>query len=233
MFKTELHIHTSPVSKCARTSPEDMVEDFIENGYSTIVITNHFSPTLTDIILKKQTTHEQTVEFFLSDYERAKKAANGRLNVLLGMEYRNRHNLNDYLVYGIDEEFLYQAKGCLEMDIKEASALFHEKGALIYQAHPFRDTMTVTSPKYLDGIEGGNFCTTHDSRNDIAMVWAEKFNMNTVYGSDYHSKAYMRGAGILTDFEIKDNNRLLEVLRTMNFDAVDNGTVVFEGRKNK
>ena len=70
--------------------------------------------------------------------------------------------------------------------IKELYPFFHENGALIFQAHPFRDTMTVTSPKFLDGIEAGNFCTTHDSRNDIAAAWAKKFGMLTVYGSDYH-----------------------------------------------
>lgn len=233
MFKTELHIHTSPVSNCAHVSPEEMIEDHVKNGYSTIVITNHFSPALTDVILKKQASHTQAVDFFLSDYRRAKKAANGRINVLLGMEYRNRHNSNDYLVYGIDEKFLYGIEGCLEMKIKEASALFREKGALIYQAHPFRDSMTITNPKYLDGIEGGNFCTTHDSRNDIARAWAEKFSMNMVFGSDYHSTAYMRNSGIITETEIKTNAQLIEVLQAMNFTAVDNGQTVYEGRKNK
>ena len=119
MFKTELHIHTFPASNCAKTCPEDMVENFIENGYSTIVITNHFSPTLFNVVAKGK-SYEQAVDLFLSDYHRAQKQADGRLNVLLGMEFRNIHNDNDYLVYGIDEKMLYLSEGILNMKIKNA-----------------------------------------------------------------------------------------------------------------
>lgn len=229
MFKTELHIHTAPVSNCAKTSAEAMVEDYAKNGYSTIVITNHFSPTLFKHVLKG-TDHKAAVDLFLTDYHRAQDAARGRMNVLLGMEYRNVYNMNDYLVYGVTEKFLYDAEGILNLTIKEASQFMRENGMLVYQAHPFRNTMEIVKPDYLDGIEGGNFCTTHDSRNDIARIWADKFSMNMVFGSDYHSEKYMRGAGILTDREIKTNAELLEILKTMNFDAVDNGVTVFEGR---
>ena len=40
-FKTDLHIHTSDVSKCAHISTDEVVEFYIKKGYSTIVITNH------------------------------------------------------------------------------------------------------------------------------------------------------------------------------------------------
>ncbi|MBQ8605119.1 MAG: PHP domain-containing protein [Clostridia bacterium] len=225
MFKTELHVHTFPASNCARTCPEDMVENFIENGYSTVVITNHFSPTLFNVVAKDK-SYKEAVDLFLSNYHRAIKQADGRLNVLLGMEFRNIHNDNDYLVYGIDEQLLYRAEGILNMKIKNAYEYLTLKGAMVFQAHPFRDGMTVTNPKYLDGIEEINFCVTHNNRNDMAKLWADSYGLLRVYGQDYHSVKYMQGAGILTDTEIKTNEQLLEVLRAQSFKVTDGKEII-------
>lgn len=225
MFKTELHIHTSPASACAKGTPESMVEDYIANGYSTIVITNHMSPTLFDVVAK-YLDFKSAIDLFLDDYRRAKKAADGRINVLLGMELRVNENMNDYLVYGIDEQFIYDLGDVMDKRFRDVSPLIRESGALIYQAHPFRNGMTVTKPELIDGIEAINFCTTHDSRNDIAALWAKKFDMNTVYGSDYHSEKYMQGAGILTDFEIKTNAGLVRVLKNMDFKVTDGKKII-------
>lgn len=221
MYKTELHVHTSPASKCAHTEPEEMVEQYIENGYSTVVITNHMSPTLFDVILPDIKDYKETANIYLEDIRRAKRAARGRITVLAGMELRVKNNMNDYLIYGVDEQFILDMGNVMDKTIKELYPFFHEHGALVFQAHPFRDTMTVTSPNTLDGIEAGNFCTTHDSRNDIAAVWAKKFNMLTVYGSDYHSLSYMRGAGILTDSPVTSNAQLVETLKTKSFKVTD------------
>lgn len=48
---------------------------------------------------------------------------------------------------------------------------------MIYQAHPFRFGMKITNVKYLDGIEVCNRNIEHDSHNDIAALWAEKFGL--------------------------------------------------------
>ena len=225
MFKTELHIHTYPASECAKTEPEAMVEDFIKNGYSTIVITNHMSPTLFSSVAPN-VSYEEAAEVFLNDYRRALSAARGRINVLLGMELRVNKNSNDYLVYGITEDFIMNLGNIMHLTIKEITNLIHDSGALIYQAHPFRDGMTVTNPKYLDGIEAINFCTTHNSRNDVAQFWAKRFDMNTIYGQDYHSEKYMQGAGILTDTEIKTNAELVKILKNMDFKVTDGKEVI-------
>ena len=42
-FKTELHCHSAPVSACAKAYPEEIVQVYLEHGYHTIVLTNHFS----------------------------------------------------------------------------------------------------------------------------------------------------------------------------------------------
>lgn len=72
MYKTELHVHTCPASKCAHTEPEEMIEQYIENGYSTVVITNHMSPTLFDVILPDITDYKEAAKIFLEDIRRAR-----------------------------------------------------------------------------------------------------------------------------------------------------------------
>lgn len=59
---------------------------------------------------------------------------------------------------------------------------------MIYQAHPFRFGMKITNVKYLDGIEVCNRNIEHDSHNDIAALWAEKFGLKKTAGSDHHQK---------------------------------------------
>jgi len=227
MFKTELHVHTSPVSRCAKVNAAATALQFANEGYDTIVITNHLSPAL----FAKELPCEQDdwngiVDFFLSDYHAAKKAVKGRMNVLLGLELRVRQNGNDYLVYGVDEQFLYDLGNPFDKKIKDIVPLIHEAGGIILQAHPFRNGMTVTEPYLLDGIEVFNFSAGHDSRNDIACLWAEKFGFIGICGQDYHNANYIIGAGMLTDIEIKDSKQLVDVLKSRNYQLTDGNQIL-------
>ena len=81
------------------------------------------------------------------------------------MELRNIYNMNDYLVFGVTEEFLLKYNNTdtnfLEMPIGEFSKIAHENGLLLFQAHPFRNHMTITDHNLLDGIEVYNGCVRH------------------------------------------------------------------------
>lgn len=224
LYKTELHCHTSLISACAHVTPEDTAEEFIKAGYTTLVITDHLSPTFFNkIVPEGMTDPRQLADLYMSGYRTAKAQAGDRLNVLLGMELRVRENMNDYLIYGIDEQFVYDMfeTDIMGMRVKEISAFVHEHGALIFQAHPFRDTMTVTNPKLLDGIEVINYTASHNSRNEIALIWSKTHNLKRVVGTDYHNLNYIRGAGILTDTPITDSANLKEVLDAQNFKFTD------------
>ena len=41
-YKTELHAHTKPVSMCSDIDTKQLVKIYKENGYDSIVLTNHF-----------------------------------------------------------------------------------------------------------------------------------------------------------------------------------------------
>ena len=223
-FKTELHLHSAPVSACAKSYPEEIVQEYLDHGYHTVVLTNHFSRftfknkrmgDLSDL------PWEEKVDYYMKGYHELKKAAEGKLNVLFGCELRSNIDENDYLIYGLDEAFLRRMVGFYDMPTAEVSAKIREAGFLFLQAHPFRDAMQMVNPSLLDGIEVFNGNPSQDSRNDIARIWAERFGLIGTSGSDYHRT--VEGAfagGILTDEPITSNEQLLEILRSGNFEMI-------------
>ncbi len=215
-FLTELHVHTSQVSKCSKISVEELVEAYIQKGYATLVITDHYNAynfgRIGDI------SWQEKNDIFLSAYETAKKVANGRINIILGMEYRNNNSLNDYLVFGVTEEFIRENNtdddhNTLDINLKDFTNLAHENNMLVFQAHPFRDAMKIINPAYVDGIEVLNGHPGQISRNDFALMWAEKYNLLRCAGSDCHDLSSVATTAIVTDFAITNNEDLIAVLK--------------------
>jgi hypothetical protein len=181
----ELHFHTSEVSRCAHVSASESVLRYHELGYQGIVVTDHYHRAFfeeSDVL-----PWSQQVDRFWSGYETAARASsNLDLIVLPGMEIRFDENNNDYLVYGMDRAFLEAYPRLYEMTLRSFRPLAEEHGLLVFQAHPFRNTMTIMHPYLLDGIEVFNGNVRHDARNDIAALWARKHALRTISGSDFH-----------------------------------------------
>ncbi len=223
-YKTELHCHCNLVSACAQEPPEDLAEQYISAGYDSIVLTDHLSRFT---FLERSegdmsdADWQEKIDYFLRGYERVCRAAQGRMNVILGVELRLNTTESDYLIYGIDEAFLRSHPDMMDMRLREVSALVREAGGLFVQAHPFRNYITVSDPALIDGIEVCNLNARHDSRNDIAALWAEKFSLIPTSGGDYHRRGDIEnGGGIITDTEIKSGAQLVSVLRSGNYKII-------------
>jgi len=212
MFKTELHCHSLEISECARVNSNDIVRKFTEAGYNTLVLSNHFS--YTTMQYHKSQSWEEFVEKFVGAYETLKEAAKGKLNILLGAELRFKANLNDYLLFGITKQFLLDHPEIFDLNPEKFHALAKENGILFVQAHPFRNSMTVINPCHLDGVEVFNGHFGHDSRNDIANAWADKFGLIKTSGTDYHYDSSPANGGIFTDEEITSMPQLVEILKS-------------------
>lgn len=211
MFLTETHLHTNFVSPCALVSPTDAVEAYIRSGYKTIVITDHFKGFCRSFYKKEN--DREWIDHFLSGYRTAKQVAGDQLNVLLGMEICFDQNCNDYLVYGLEEESFYAHPDMYSWGIQRFHEVAAAQGWLVIQAHPFRNHMSITSPEYLDGIEVYNGNPRHDSRNDIASMWADKFNLLKTSGSDFHEMEDLARGGIITEHPIETQAQLIEAIR--------------------
>ena len=97
--------------------------------------------------------------------------------VLPGAEVRFNGYPNDYLIYGLQEDFFYTVPRLNELrDIHELLALL-PPDVCVVRAHPFRDEMVVNTPNGLFGLEvynGG----TEKFRNEIARQFACHYRMD-------------------------------------------------------
>lgn len=212
-MKIDLHVHTSEISGCAHVSGEETVRLYAEAGYDAIVITNHYGT-------YNKRRFERAGLDFMKEYAKAfhlYEEAGKRygITVLCGYELRFDQNENDYLVYGMDLETAADCDRFFKMVPREFSAFAKENGILFYQAHPFRNHMTITNPSYLFGIEVRNGNPRHDSRNDIAAAWANRFpHLKRIGGSDFHQREDLAISGIVTERNIETMDDLLEVLKS-------------------
>ena len=62
MFKYETHLHTFPVSKCAKASVEESLLFYNELGYDGVFITNHFIDG--NINISPLETYQKRINFY-------------------------------------------------------------------------------------------------------------------------------------------------------------------------
>ena len=213
-YKYELHCHTAETSECAAISAKDAVEFYKSIGYSGMVITDHYS----FLTFGRQSSFKKQidVEKYLVGYHNALKAAGDNFTVLLGMEIRFFATTNDYLVYGIDEDFIRRNGNMLFMGLKKFYSLVKESGGVMVQAHPYRPYIHRANPKYIDGCEIFNGKDRDKDLTQKAQAWAKKENFKIVTaGADFHRESQKGNAsGIITSKKIKTNEDLLRILKS-------------------
>lgn len=212
LYKIETHLHTSETSPCARVGAADIIALYKQKGYSCVIVTDHYS--MRTFLRMFGKSWDEKTELFLKGYREAKKAGDAiGLKVLLGIELTFNYSINDFLVYGMEEDFLKKNPGLCSMSLAKFSGLAHKNNLLIYQAHPYRMGMSRANPKYLDGIEVYNAHPRHNSRNDRAHEFARKNGLLMSSGSDMHRMEDAARGGMLLP-ELPENNAdLIRVLR--------------------
>ncbi len=223
----DMHVHTNEISLCASENIEKVIELYSAKGYDGIVITNHLSEwTIRNIGEEKW---ESFIERFISVVNKGKSYAEKYgMKVFFGCELRFSGDENDYLLYGLFDELLKNTPDILSLGIKRLKRLADEKGFLVYQAHPFRNGMKITEPKYLHGIEVWNGHTGHNSRNYIARLWADLHDLSAVSGSDFHEVGGEATGGMLFFDEINNEEDLTRALLANNFRLISSTDGGFE-----
>lgn len=221
-YKTELHAHTSPSSYCSEILPEEAVKNYAELGYTSIVISNHFNSGIPFYENK-----EKSVLSYIDDYKRAVTCAkNYNINVILGCEIKFDDLLNDYLLFGIDEDFLFDAYDYFDKGVEEFSKWFRREDRLLIQAHPFRNGMTQISPELLDGIETFNMHPNHNSRCSIATQYAKEHNMIVTCGTDFHHPGHQGQIALLTKEPVTNSFQLAGVLRSRDYLFITGASII-------
>lgn len=209
-FRIELHAHTNPVSGCSEIPPEELVRIYSEKGIHGIVITNHMIPSLVN---KEK---EEAISWYLSDYERAKKAAaKYGISVFLGAELRFSENINDYLLYGADTEILKTCYDNLDATVTDFRQQVSLPNSVFLQAHPFRDGMVLCDPDLLDGMECFNLHPNHNSRVGIATRYAYQQGLTIkTAGTDFHHPKHEALALLRTRQMPRDSFQIADILKS-------------------
>ena len=214
----EMHSHSKEVSVCSPNTAKQIIDAYRNTEYSGIVLTNHMNPWTFLNRGLENLSWEEKVTHFLSGFSEMKKQSNGDLTILLGMEIRFYNHPNDYLVYGVTEDFLYNNGDLMALKPKTFSKLAHENNLLFLQAHPFRRDMQIEDWKILDGYEVFNGNPNHFSSNEIAESWAKFHNKSIIVsGSDVHESRYAGIGGVYFKNPIKTNEDLVAELRSGNY----------------
>ena len=218
-----MHVHTAECDICAHVAAKDIVRMYQQKGYSGLVITDHYFAMSFDWFADDLTegTHCEFVDRWLRGYREAKKEGDKiGMTVLLGAEVRlDGPNINDYLIYGIDEDFLFRAPYLNRLSSLQELISVLPENACVVQAHPFRDNMTVQSPDLLFGIEVNNG-GTEPFRNDLARTFTAHYGKPMLSGSDFHHADHLARGGISTDADIQSIQDLVRVLRSGDYELL-------------
>lgn len=190
IYKYETHLHTSEASACGTTKGADYIQAYKEAGYAGIFVTDHFFGGNSSI--DRSLPWAERISLYCKGYENAKAKAEelyGKdFSVFFGLE--QTFNGDDYLVYGLDKDWLISHPEVEGMRHAELFAAVNSVGGLMIQAHPFRFRQYMKDmhqhPLDVHGVEiynGGN----KPIENKMAELYAQAFDFPVTSGSDIHN----------------------------------------------
>lgn len=186
MYLYETHLHTYPVSRCARKSVEENLLFYKEQGYDGIFITNHFLDG--NINIDRSLPYCEKIAFYFSDYEKALELApQVGIRVFCGVELS--YFGTDFLVYGLDKKWFLEHESIMTMERSQQLSFFRENGALVIQAHPFRQARYIDHirlfPAQVHGVEVFNAGRSPED-NEMARLYAQHYGLIPFAGTDNH-----------------------------------------------
>ncbi len=186
MYRYETHLHTSPVSKCGKATVRESLEYYASLGYDGVFITNHFLDG--HINIDGNLPYEERIQFYFSDYEAGLAMAEEiGIKVFCGVEMT--YAGTDFLVYGLDKEWYLANPQIMEMRKSQEMAYLMECGALVIQAHPYREDSYIDHirlfPRSVHGVEVINACRK-PLENQMAKHYAEQYGLLHFAGTDNH-----------------------------------------------
>ena len=166
----------------------DTLVFYKELGYDGVFITNHFLDG--NINIDRSLPYGERIDFYFSDYEAGVEI--GReigLKVFCGVE--QSYAGTDFLIYGLDKAWYLAHPEIEGMPKSRELPLLMEAGALVVQAHPFREANYIDHirlfPRCVHGAEIVNANRT-DFENEMARRYAESYGLLAFAGTENNFK---------------------------------------------
>ena len=213
IYKIETHLHTSHSSPCGKVDAATIARLYAEAGFHGIVVTDHFfhytcRPHCWNI------PYQDYFNVFIQGYHQlCNAAAPYGLKIYKGAEVRFDESFNDYLLYNYPDDLLQDAEAIFSMGIEAFSKLSREAGALLFQAHPFRDKNTPVDPRLVDGIEVRNESPRAPNHNELTIAYgADHPELLQICGSDFHRLEDVGCGGIGVETLPENEHQLAQLL---------------------
>lgn len=222
-FKYQMHTHTTPCSACAIMTPAELAEALEAEGYTGAIMTNHFFWGNTGI--DRDLPWDAFVRAYEQDYIECKEAAAKKgLDILFGVEEHIEGGL-EILAYGLTPEMLYRHPELRTHTIEAWNGVRNAYDILIIQAHPFRTRsynhiIGVFPLSLIDGIEVQNSGNTLENDQRAHEFAAEHPDLILTSGADAHRQSHIPLGGIITQERITDDRKLVDILRSKQFDLI-------------
>ena len=214
LYRYETHCHSSRCSRCAHSTPTELVRAYHAKGYAGLVLTDHFihGNNCVDATLP----WEKQMQCYYDAYLEAKAAAEPLdFDVIFGLEHAYGSGI-EVLCYGIDLDFLLSNPDIPDLDLPEFSKRVHDYGGILIHAHPYRwaGPELQLPLEHLDGIEIFN-CGNPPWKNDLAEEFAKGKDLIQTSGTDLHlcTSPMLGTAGIALPYRIKTGEALVSALK--------------------
>ena len=203
MYYYETHLHTAPISACAKSSVRESLEFYKSIGYAGVFMTDHFIDGNFELA-SRELPYAERIKRYFSAYEEG-RIIGEEIGISVFPGFEMAHGWAHFLVYGIDCEWCL---GHADMDKMKKSDLLSamiDDGALIIQAHPFRTVKEEIRlyPNHVHGVEIVN-TARGDFENRLALQYCENYGLIKFAGSDNHwAGAHKKLGGVATEKRIE------------------------------
>ena len=212
----ETHLHTSQGSACGVSRGREYIKAYLDRGYTGIIITDHFYRG--NCAVNRNLPWNKWVHMYCRGFEEAREEGARRgLDVFFGWE--ETFDGDDYLVYGLDKEWLLKHPEARLWTRKEQFEEVRRYGGCVVHAHPFRQAYYIKQVRLptgcVDAVETAN-AGNEQSFDALAWVYAKKLGLPVTAGSDIHFAGDIRQDtifGVYLDKRMETIGDYVEVIR--------------------
>lgn len=220
MYRYELHMHTRQGSACAQTDIRDMLRAYAAMGYAGAVVTDHFIGGNTCV--DRALPWAELIHAYSIAYRQGQAIAKELdFDLLFGVE-EGYGGGKEFLVYGIEPEFLLERPFLRHAEVAVWSREVHAVGGVLIYAHPFRSRAYVTDPRAMpdmslaDGVEIFNAGNTPEDNAEAARVFGHA-DCIRIAGSDAHRPDIGHFCGVDLPHRVTTSAELAQMLKQRDF----------------